>query len=120
VEVRQALLAEGHHVEILDDYFQGEAPDADWLTYVGKNGLTKDLGIRYRIPARVAIAQAGAAVFVLKAKNAGSIEMAAIFKRAMRRMIHLWKSEPRPCLCKVTRPARVDIWLDHRELLSLL
>ena len=76
-------------VEVHDDHLPPDAPDEDWLAYVGRRGwaaLTKDKNIRYRTAELAAIRKHGARIVVIRAKNATAADIAEMVVKGRRRI----------------------------------
>lgn len=101
-------------VEIHDDHFRPDAPDAEWLTTVGRQGwvvLTKDRRIRYRGPEVAALMAAGVRAFVLTAGDLRGTEMAGTFLRALPAMTRFASQHPAPFIARVSKTGTVAMLL---------
>jgi hypothetical protein len=80
VVVAEALREAGEAVEVHDDHFAQDAPDEEWLPEVARRGwiaVTKDNAIRRGFLQRLAVAQAGARLFVFTPGKMTGPEMGA-------------------------------------------
>ena len=87
--IADRLRAEGMAVEVHDDHLPPDAPDEDWLAYVGRRGwiaLTNDKNIRYRTAELTAIRKHGVRIIVIRAKNATAVDMAEMVVKGRRRI----------------------------------
>lgn len=88
-QVAEALINAGAHVEIHDDHFATDAPDAEWLPAVAQRNwviLSKDEKIAFRSLEQFAVAQSNAQVFVLFSGNLSGLEMGEPFTKQGGRM----------------------------------
>jgi predicted nuclease of predicted toxin-antitoxin system len=88
--VAAALKAKGATVERHDQHFPINAPDDVWIPEVGRRGwvvLTKDREIRYRGNEKAAVRNTGVKLFILRAKNIRTAEIAAAFAIALPAML---------------------------------
>lgn len=79
-DVPDALRATGVHVEIHDDHFAPDTPDATWLAEVGARGwivLTKDSRIRRHPLELQALLGANVAAFMVTATDLTGADMGA-------------------------------------------
>ena len=101
------------HVEVHDDHFAPDTPDAAWLRVVGERGwvvLTKDERIRRRPLEREALLTAGVRAFALTARRLTGPEMGQAFARARGAMENLLRRRrQRPFIATVTRHGRVHV-----------
>lgn len=110
--IATALRAAGATVEIHDDHFPPDAPDAHWLAAVGQRGwvvLTKDRRIRYRTLERAALLMAGVRAFVLTAGDLQGPEMARIFVRALPVITRVTARTPAPFIARVSKTGAVSM-----------
>lgn len=109
--VADALTAAGAVVKVHADFFQEDAPDDDWLHWVGERGwlvLTKDKRIRYRKVEFAAVEQARVRLFVLTAGQITASEMGRIFVKALKKMERLATKHDEPFIARVTRAGNVS------------
>ena len=109
--VAGALRLAGAQVEIHDDHFPTTALDENWLREVGQRGwvvLTKDRGIRYRVPALAAIRVSAVRLFVLTTGDLQGCETATIFARARPRIAAIARRERPPFIARVTKTGAVS------------
>lgn len=105
-------------VAIHDDHFAPDALDEDWLREAGQRSWvvrTKDRGIRYRGPALAAIRLSAVRMFVLTAGDLQGPEMAAIFVRALPRILRVARGQPAPFIAKVTKSGVVSVLVSSRQ-----
>jgi len=90
----------------LDDFFEPNAADEEWLRFVGKNGwvaVTKDKRIRYRTPALEIIKKEKVKLFIFNKGNLTGREMAEILLKAIAGIkVFLTKHEP-PFIVTLTK-----------------
>lgn len=99
-------------MEVHDDHFPPGAKDQDWLPEVGRRGwilFTKDRRIRYRVAEVIALMRAGVRAFVLTAGDLQAEEMAAVFIKALPRVIRFTIGNPAPFIAKITRGGAVTM-----------
>lgn len=99
-------------MEVHDDHFAPDAPDAEWLRVVGTRGwvvLTKDERIRRRPLEREALAAAGVRAFALTARHMTGAEMGTALVRARGAMEDLLRRRRPPFTASVTRHGRVRL-----------
>jgi PIN like domain len=121
--VADALRSANASVEVHDDHFAPEAPDAVWLPEVTERGwvvLTKDARIGVNILEQIAIANSGARVFVLSIDTATGEDMARAFTLALKSIVRLINSHQAPFIAKVYEFGRVRMWRDRKKLLKTL
>jgi predicted nuclease of predicted toxin-antitoxin system len=108
------LSKEGWQVKVHSKHFKDDAPDAEWLTEVGKQGwvvLTKDKRIKTRELERNALINAKVAAFILTSGNLKGEQMAQIFVKAKRQMLKFLSKYPKPFIATVTESGEVKlIW----------
>lgn len=95
------LAAEGVDVKLARSEFAAGTPDAVWLPVVGQRGwvvLTKDRHIRRRELEIQALVRARVRVFVLTAANLTGPEQAAVFVRALPKMLRICQSSHGPLI----------------------
>lgn len=93
-------------VELLDDHFAANAPDEDWLKFVGRKGwiaITKDKRIRYRTPALEVIKEERVKLFVFSKGNLSGQEMAQILINAIPKIEILVSKINPPFIITITR-----------------
>lgn len=118
-KVADALRAAGAQVEIHDSHFPADARDDDWLRDVGRRGwlvVTKDKHIRRRATELAALRNARVSAFVLTSGNLTGDEMAAAFRRALKRMTRIAAENRPPFIATVSRDGSVSILLSARML----
>jgi hypothetical protein len=111
-KIAGALRRAGAEVEVHDDHFPPGAKDQDWLPEVGRRGwilFTKDRRIRYRVAEVIALMRAGVRAFVLTAGDLQAEEMAAVFIKALPRVIRFTIGNPAPFIAKITRGGAVTM-----------
>jgi hypothetical protein len=95
---------------VLEDYFESNVVDEEWLRFVGQKGwiaITKDKRIRYRSPALEVIGKEKVKLFVLNKGNLTGFEMAEIIKRAIPRIkTFIARHEP-PFIAKITKSGKI-------------
>ena len=105
-----ALRRAGETVEVHDDHFRPDAPDAEWLSVVGQRGwvvLTKDDRIRFRAIEQHAMLRSSVAAFILTAGGVSGPEMAAIFVKALPKIRRFIAKYTPPFIASVTRSGGV-------------
>ena len=111
--IADALRSIGVRVEVHDDHLPIDAPDENWIALVGQRNwiaLTKDKNLRYRYAEIEAIKRHRARVFVIRAKNVTSQEIAEIlgrFARRIQRFAHRHKS---PLVAGIDRSGSITIY----------
>jgi len=121
--VVEALRQAGAEVEIHGDHFAPDSPDVEWLPVVSEWGwivLTKDIRISKNLAEIQAIAQSNAQVFILASGNMRRREMADIFVDNLQRMEKFALGDPSPFIAKIYKPARVKLWMNHKQLRKYL
>jgi predicted nuclease of predicted toxin-antitoxin system len=106
IKIADALRAAGVQVEVHDDHFATDAPDAVWLKAAGDKGwvvLTKDKNIRYRFGERQAVLASHVRAFVLAAGGLTGDEMAAIYVSALPAIQRFLKKHKGPFIVSVSR-----------------
>lgn len=117
--VAEALRDAGAVVEVHDDHFAKDTADEDWLPEVARRGwvvLTKDRRIAYRTLERLAVARAGARLFVLVNQNMSAASMSAALVGALSRMRRFVATEDAPFIAKVFQSGRVEAWRTAEDL----
>ena len=120
-QVAAALSSGGACVEVHDNYFAQDAPDAEWLPEVAARDwivLTKDERIAYRALEQFAVAQSNARVFVLVSANLSGPEMGQTFQKALKAMERFVEKHPPPFMAKVYKSGEVKAWKDRDQLLD--
>jgi hypothetical protein len=110
-----ALRSAGARVEIHDDHFPQDTPDAEWLSVVGRRGwvvLSKDVRIRRDKEERAALLDAGAKAFLLTQQGLTGADMAAIFVRVMPEMIRRASRAKRAFICTISRSGQITAVAD--------
>ncbi len=114
--VANDLLSAGEIVEVHDEHFAQNAPDEEWLPFVGKKKwvvLTKDIRIRYLL--KWAVEKAKVRVFILVAKDLRGDQMAKAFSLAIRRIERMARKHHAPFIAKVYRDGKILMWTDFKE-----
>ena len=109
--VADALKAAGAEVKVHADFFSDDAPDDEWLEWVGRRGwlvLTKDKRIRYRKSEFAAVRQTDVRLFVLIAGQITAVEMGEIFVKALNKMERLAIKYKEPFIARVTKAGNVS------------
>jgi len=117
--VAGALRQASAHVEVHDDHFPKDAPDAEWLAEAGQRKwivLTKDKRMRHRILEVATIARARVRVFTLTAQDLQGFEMAAIFVKALPKMSGFALGNPPPFIATVSKSGAVSMMLSAKKL----
>ncbi len=110
--IRAELIKSGLVVEIHDDHFKRDEDDRVWLKIAGTKGwvvLTKDQRLRYRPLEIAALRASNARVFVLTAGNLRGAEIAALFVRALLRILKILHSRPGPFVARISPSGRVTL-----------
>jgi PIN like domain len=121
--VPEALRAAGATVEIHLDHFEPEALDTEWLPVVSQRGwvvLTKDVAIGKNPLEVLAIAQAGARVFILTSGNLRLSDMVSILVGSLEKVVRLTQGNQAPFIAKIYKDRRVTIWKNRNQLSKLL
>jgi hypothetical protein len=117
--VPKALRELGYQVEIHDDHFPSDAPDADWIPVVAQKGwliLSKDEKIAYRTLESQAVARYRAQMFILVSGNLSGDAMAIAFQRAAKSMHRFAMEQPAPFIAKVYKDGTVKAWKSDAKL----
>jgi len=123
VVVAVALREAGESVRVHDDHFAQDAPDEEWLPEVARRGwiaVTKDNAIRRGFLQRLAVAQAGASLFVFTPGNMTGQEMAAALAAAAPRIRLIASVQTAPFIATIQASGRVVVWRDRDALLEEL
>jgi predicted nuclease of predicted toxin-antitoxin system len=121
--VADALRAEGLRVEILEDHFERDTADTDWITEVGKRGwiiLTKDSAVRHNALELIALLKANTHVFILTSANTTGEQNAQSFvaaKTAIGRMIEKFET---PFIANVTLAGEVKVMKTREQLMDAI
>jgi predicted nuclease of predicted toxin-antitoxin system len=113
--IAEVLRQEGAEVHVHDDLFPPDTPDEEWLGEIGRRRwivLTKDLRIRYRTSERLAVQQAGVAMFALTAGDCQGKEMAVIFAKALPRITRFLRINTPPFIATIARSGAVSMLVD--------
>ncbi len=114
--VAQALRGASLHVETHDDHFAQDAKDEEWLRVAGESKwvvVTNDRKIRYRSLELNCLQRSGVRAFAFAHGNLTGGEMAAVFLKALPKIIRILKRNKGPFIATLTRSGDV-------HLLSLL
>jgi predicted nuclease of predicted toxin-antitoxin system len=109
--VADALRKLGAIVEVHDDHFAIDAPDAEWIAEVSRRGwvvLTKDQRIRHRPLERAVVVASGARLLALTRGNLSGTEMATVFAQHLAKMRRVVHGTPAPFIASVSR-SRVTV-----------
>lgn len=93
-------------VEVLDDYFEPNTTDEEWLKFVGKKGwivFTKDKKIRYRAAVVEIVKKRKIRMFILSRGNLSGHEMAQIIINALPAIKKFIFKHPPPFIVSITR-----------------
>ncbi len=93
-------------VEVLDDNFEPNTTDEEWLKFVGKKGwivFTKDKKIRYRAAVVEIIKKGKIRMFILSRGNLSGHEMAQIIINALPAIKKFIFKHPPPFIVSITR-----------------
>jgi len=99
------LIDAGIPVELHDDHFAPDCPDADWLAEVGRRGwivITRDLRIRYRAVEREAVLAHDVRVISLTARRLSAEELGRAFVAVVRRVEHFVERTPGPFIATLS------------------
>jgi len=110
--VAVALRNAGSKVEVHDDHFAQDATDETWLTVVGKRGwivLTKDRRIRFRAIERAALINAVVRAFVLTAGDINGAAMAAVFLKALPKILRFSAKYASPFIATISKTGSVTM-----------
>lgn len=100
----KGLKAFGEDVMHLKDRFREDAPDNEWLKYIGQNGIflvTRDEKVRHRPIEVQALKQNGVGAFFLGGKNRTRCELIQQVVRNWPRMKQLASDTDRPFAFRV-------------------
>ena len=109
------LRSAGMKVEVHDNHLPPDAPDEDWIAFVGRMGwvaLTKDKNIRYRIAELESIRRNAARIIVIRAKNATGSDIAELLVKGRRRIARFAAKTPAPFVAAIDGSGRVRMYLD--------
>ena len=118
-KVAAALRAAGVAVEVHDDHYPNNKPDAEWLDDVGRKGwvvLTKDERLQHRPAEFVALFEGGTAVFVLTTSDLTGDAMAKVWVSAIPAMRALVADTDIPFIARVDAKATVRLFLNDKGL----
>ena len=121
-DVPNALRESGLIVEVHKEHFDSDCEDSVWIAEVGRRGwimLTKDKSFRTRRIEIAALMRANTATFVLTNSNATGRQHAAVFIRALPRIMKLVRDFTRPFLARITPAGSVNIVLTHQNMIDL-
>jgi len=97
-------------VEVLDDHFEPNASDEEWLRFIGQKGwiaITKDKRIRYRTPALEVIREEKVKLFMYNKGNLTGQQMVEILVKAIPRIkTFIAKHEP-PFIVTMTKSGKL-------------
>lgn len=105
------LRAAGYDVVHHDSHFAQDAPDVEWLPWVGDRGwivICRDKGIRRRANERAAFRAAGAKVFTFGSGNLSGAEAADILVHVADKMLALADSIASPFCFVIHRDGRLE------------
>jgi hypothetical protein len=112
--LRQANIS----IEVHNDHFRHDTPDAEWLPLVGRQNwvaLTHDKRIRYRSLQSDLLMRAAVRTFILIGK-ATHQELAENFVRSMPKVRRFLERQPGPFIAKVQRNyGGVEMWLSKEQ-----
>ncbi|MGH7902033.1 MAG: hypothetical protein ACRENZ_09885 [Thermodesulfobacteriota bacterium] len=98
-------------VKVLDDYFESNVADEEWLRFVGHKGwiaITKDKRIRYRTPALEVIRKEKVKLFIFTKGNLTGQQMGEILIKAIPKVkTFLAKYEP-PFIVTMTKSGKLS------------
>ncbi len=109
-----ALRDAGAMVEIHDDYFPEDAPDTEWLAFVGAKGwvvLSKDEAIRRRAHETDALREANVRAFILTSAKLTGVQMAELFGKMVPRMERTSQSVRAPFVFLLSSDGRLRRFL---------
>ena len=93
-------------VEVLDDYFEPNTTDEEWLKFAGKKGwivFTKDKKIRYRTAVVEIIKKGKIRMFILSRGNLSDHEMVQVIINAFPAIKKFIIKHPPPFIVSITR-----------------
>ena len=105
-QVADALRAAGAKVLLLDDLFNQNTSDVEWLQEAGSKGwivLTKDTAIRRNRHEREMVQAAGVRMFALTQKGLTGEQMASLFVEALPGMVRRIAKTPVPFVFSILR-----------------
>jgi len=95
---------------VLDDHFEPNASDEEWLRFIGQKGwiaITKDKRIRYRTPALEVIRKEKVKLFMYNKGNLTGQQMVEILVKAIPRIkTFIAKHEP-PFIVTMTKSGKL-------------
>ena len=109
------LRSAGMKVEVHDNHLPPDAPDEDWIAFVGRMGwvaLTKDKNIRYRIAELESIRRNAARIIVIRVKNATGSDIAELLVKGRRRIARFAAKTAAPFVAAIDGSGRVRMYLD--------
>ena len=104
------LREHGLRIEVHDDHFRPDASDPEWLSEVGARGwvvVTIDRRIRYRQLEWLAFKAGMLRAFAFSSGNLRAEEMAAIFVKALPKIMRFLDEEQAPFLATITKSGDV-------------
>lgn len=104
--ISEAFSNAGVAVELHRSYFEGNAPDEEWLAEAGRQNwvvLTRDTRIRYHPNEKQALINSRVRVFVLTAKGLKGQEMADLLVKRLAKIQKIAEELPAPFIASVTR-----------------
>lgn len=111
--ILEELRKAGLKVEPHSKYFRPSTEDIDWLPVVGRNGwivLMRDQRIGKRSLELEALLNGGVKAFVLVSGNLKNAENAAVFVKALPKMLSMIAQNDCPFIAKVSRQGTVKMW----------
>jgi len=111
-DVPNMLRAAGHIVHLQRDIHKTGALDVDWLPGVGAAKwilITKDQNIRKRPIELRAVLNSKVRAFVLTAGEMTGADQAAVFQKALPRMLRILSKTKAPFMANVTESSRVEL-----------
>jgi hypothetical protein len=123
LQFADTLRQRGLRVELLDDHFRPDTPDAEWLVSVSRRRwvvLTHDAKIRYNSRVKEAVVEAQARVIVVRGK-VSPVEMAEGFLATLTHVLRFVRRHAPPYIAKQHRNARdphkagrIELWFGGR------
>jgi len=107
----------------MEDHFETEAADTEWVPEVGSRGwiiLTKDRALRHNSLEQVALLKSNTHSFILTSADQTAAQMAHAFVTALKDMRRMIEKFPAPFVGTVTPSGNVTVFLTHDQLIAAI